>query len=240
MTFTVVIPTKNEADHLPLLLASIKTQTLQPNEIIVADAKSSDSTAIIAEQFRARVVDGGMPATGRNAGAKFAKTDIIIFLDADVQLFDSNFFYISLADFLKQQLDIATCDVLPIKGSRFDRFSHVFYNRYVRLWGNRFPHAPGFCIFVKKSLHDLIGGFDESISFCEDHEYAMRARKKGKFGFINGVSVPVSIRRMDKDGRVNIAIKYVLAEIYLLFFGPIRSDIFSYNFDYSKKKKDDN
>ena len=55
-----MIPTKNEADELPTLLRSIRRQTTQPREIIVADANSTDGTREIARQFGARVVEGGL------------------------------------------------------------------------------------------------------------------------------------------------------------------------------------
>jgi len=242
MEFSVIIPTKNESAYLPILFLSISRQTLKPKEVIVADAGSADKTPQIALNFGARVLPGGLPSIGRNIGACNASTDLIVFLDADVDLQDKDFFKRAFADFCARHLDIATCDIEPIGGTLWDKFSHAFYNRYVRLWGSRFAHAPGFCIFVKKDLHKKIGGFDESIVFCEDHEYALRASKKGVFGFINGVSVPVSVRRMNKDGRLEIAIKYILAELYLFFVGPIRGDKFSYNFNYStvdkQKEKD--
>ena len=81
---TIVIPTKNEETYLPRLLASISKQTLAPAQVIVADAQSTDATRQIALAHGVRVVEGGMISCGRNAGARQAKTDFILFLDADV------------------------------------------------------------------------------------------------------------------------------------------------------------
>ena len=88
---TIVIPTKNEEAYLPRLLESIQGQTLKPSEIIVADAHSTDATREIARAHGAKVVDGGMISLGRNAGARQAQTDFILFLDADVELRDPEF-----------------------------------------------------------------------------------------------------------------------------------------------------
>ncbi len=236
MTFSVIIPAKNEAEYLPVLLSSINNQTLQPDEVIVADAHSVDKTKEISEKFGAKVVDGGRPSTGRNNGAKNAKSELIYFLDADVELLDKNFFQKSILSFKNQKLDVATADVLPKDGNVFDVITHKVYNRYVRIMYRRLPHTPGFCILIKKELHDAIGGFDESISFCEDHEYAGRAAKKGKFGFLENVEIPVSTRRMNKDGRINIVLKYLLAEMHLMFVGPIKDGKFKYNFDHLENK----
>ena len=103
------------------------------------------------------------------------------------------------------------------------------------------PHfdAPGFCLLVRRDVHEAIGGFDETITFCEDHDYAQRASKHGSFGVLKSTKIPVSIRRMDRDGRINIAVKYLLAEIHLATLGPIRHQLFNYQLDHSKIPSDD-
>jgi len=234
---TIVIPTKDEEASLPRLLESIRRQTMQPAEIIVADAGSTDRTREIAESFGCRVVEGGMPGPGRNRGAKAAKSDILLFLDADVELRDPEFLERSVGEMLEKKFDIATVDVFPLSDQWIDHVIHKAYNVYVRAWGDVFPHAPGFCMFVRRDVHDRINGFDESITFCEDHEYAGRAAKIGSFGFLRSTKIPVSIRRMDRDGRLNIAVKYTLAEMHLAILGPIRHDKFKYTFGHHVKKR---
>lgn len=233
---TIVIPTKDEEASLPRLLESIRKQTVQPSEIIVADAGSTDRTREIAESFGCRVVQGGMPGAGRNRGAEAATTDLLLFLDADVELRDPEFLERSIGEMLKKKFDIATVDVFPLSDQWIDHVIHKAYNVYVRAWGDVFPHAPGFCMFVRRNLHQEIGGFDESVTFCEDHEYAGRAAKVGAFGFLRSTKIPVSIRRLDRDGRINIAIKYSLAEMHLAMLGPIRHDKFKYTFGHAKKR----
>lgn len=79
MIFSIVIPTYNEEEYLPKLLESIKMQSYDDYEIIVADANSNDRTREIAEEYGCIVVEGGLPAVGRNNGAKVAKGEIILF-----------------------------------------------------------------------------------------------------------------------------------------------------------------
>lgn len=233
---TIVIPTKNEEAYLPRLLESIKKQTLQPLEVIVADAHSTDTTREIARSYGARVVDGGKIGFGRNAGAREVKTEFILFLDADVELRDPEFLEKAVGEMLERKLDLATCDVFPLSDQYIDHFLHNAYNTYARAWGSLYPHAPGFCMLTRKTLHEQIGGFDESVTFCEDHDYARRATEQGHFGFLRSTKIPVSIRRLDRDGRMNIAIKYLLAELHLAFLGPIRHDRFRYTFGHPHAK----
>ena len=178
-----------------------------------------------------------MPSVGRNNGAKKVKSDFILFLDADVELQDPQFLEKSTEEMVERGLGLATCDVFPLSDDFKDHFMHKAYNTYARAWGSVFPHAPGFCMFVKRELHEKIKGFDETITFCEDHDYARRFIKVGKFGFLKSTKIPVSIRRLDRDGRINIAIKYLLAEIHTGLIGPIRDDRFNYTFGHKKKKK---
>ncbi|MFA4846006.1 MAG: glycosyltransferase [Patescibacteria group bacterium] len=234
---TIVIPTKNEEHYLPQLLKSIRNQTVQPAEIIVADAQSSDRTREIARSFGAVVVEGGQVGLARNRGAAQVKTDLILFLDADVVLRDPVFLEKSVGEMLERKLGLATCDVFPLSDAHVDHFLHKAYNLYVRAWGSAFPHAPGFCLFVRRDLHEALGGFDESIVFCEDHDYARRFQRVGTFGLLRSTKIPVSIRRLDRDGRIAVAIKYLLAELHLAFLGPIRHNHFRYTFGHASKEK---
>ncbi len=235
-TLSVVIPTKNEERYLPTVLDALQRQTLQPKEIIVADADSSDNTRLLAKRAGAIVVDGGLPSTGRNRGAAVATGDLIFFFDADVIIDDDAFLANAVKEFTERNFGIATCNLGVIGGNWFDLTVHYLYNYYVRFMRGFQPHAPGFCILIQKSLHEAIGGFDEAITFCEDHEYAGRAAQKGKFGLLNSVKIFVTTRRQERDGRLSMSCKYVLAEFHLIFLGPIRDDRFKYGFGYDEKE----
>src|SRR5574344_819167 len=84
---SIIIPTLNEEKNITRLLKQITNQQIgDMYEILIADAGSKDKTCEIAKNFGARVVPGGLPAVGRNSGAKYAKGDILLFLDADLEL----------------------------------------------------------------------------------------------------------------------------------------------------------
>lgn len=234
---SIVIPTYNEEKYLPFLLRSITAQTSRDYEIIVADNRSKDRTREIALAAGARVVDGGMPAAGRNAGAAAAKGDVLLFLDADVILPDPRFIEDTAAEFRERGLDAATCKVEPLSDKKIDRYLHESFNYFMWVTSAVRPHAPGFCIFARKDMHRRIGGFDETIKLAEDHDYVERAGKLGKFRILKSHRIPVSVRRLDKDGRFKTFIKYLLAEVHLCTKGKITSDIFKYRFGYDGKEK---
>lgn len=234
---SIIIPTLNEEENLPELLKSIKMQTGADYEIIVVDAHSEDGTRKLAESYGATVVDGGLPARARNLGAAAAKGDILAFFDADVVLPAPDFLEKTVAEFTEQKLGAATCAVLPMSEKFADKVFHKIYNFYTKIIRRFSPHAPGFCIFCRKDIHDAISGFDEEIKLAEDHDYVSRAGKITRFNILKSHPILVSVRRFDRDGRFNIALRYLAAELYIQTKGPIKTDIFKYRFGYKKQKR---
>ncbi|MFH1193483.1 MAG: glycosyltransferase [bacterium] len=232
---SIIIPTYNEENFLPKLLHSIRKQEYKNREVIVADANSTDRTRVIAEEYGARVVEGGPVAEGRNNGAKKSKGDILLFLDADVVMPDAYFLEFIVKEFERKKLGIATCLPLPISESKIDHAFHNFFNVYTKLLEALVPHTPGFCILVKRGVHEAINGFDEEIKLAEDHDYSQRAVEFGKFGILRSRKIPVSIRRFEKDGRMKVAAQYFFCELHMMMLGSVKTDIFKYKFGYGKE-----
>ncbi|MBU0662307.1 MAG: glycosyltransferase family 2 protein [Candidatus Diapherotrites archaeon] len=82
-TVTVVIPTLNEEDNLPLVVKRISRNYV--DEILVVDGGSKDATIKVAKRLRLRVImqEGRGLGNAYRTGAKKAKGDIMIILDAD-------------------------------------------------------------------------------------------------------------------------------------------------------------
>ncbi|HKG72305.1 MAG TPA: glycosyltransferase, partial [Nitrososphaeraceae archaeon] len=82
---SVIVPTKNEEEKLPLLLKSIESQTYSNIEVIVTDCMSTDTTEEIARKFGAKVVKIPVDSVGlaSSTGAKQSSGSIIIRCDAD-------------------------------------------------------------------------------------------------------------------------------------------------------------
>lgn len=230
---SIIIPTLNEEKYLPKLLGSIRKQTYKDYEIIVADAGSKDRTKKIAEKYRCRTVKGGMPSVGRNAGAKRAKGEILLFLDADV-LLPKDFLKKAITEFEHRDIDIATARFYPLSSNPVDKRLHKFANEVITCCQYIRPVAPGWCIFVRKKLHNRIKGFDKSITFAEDHEYAERAAKFSKFRVLKKPKLYISVRRLRKEGRKDLALKYIKATFLVLLGKKLSNKEMKYEMDYKK------
>ncbi len=235
---SIIIPTLDEENYLPLALASIKNQKLVDYEVIVADAGSKDKTLEIARQYNCVITEGGLPARGRNNGAKVARGELLFFLDSDTILPDG-FFQKALGEYAARKLDMASFCLHPYPEKAFSTFSvNVFYNYMILVLEKILPHA-AVGILVKRDLFETLKGYDETITLAEDHDLGRRAAKIARFGIIRSTEIFVSDRRYKTDGWVSVGIKYFFCELYTIFIGPVRSNIFHYKFAHYKKQKDE-
>ncbi len=95
---SIIIPTLNEESVIEKTITALKAKLTIPHEIIISDGKSTDKTVEIARRYADKVVvhDGKSRqniAMGRNAGAKEAKGDFLVFLDADCSIFEPDTFF---------------------------------------------------------------------------------------------------------------------------------------------------
>lgn len=123
MKISIIIPTYNEEEFLPDLLKSIKRQDFKDLEVIIADANSTDKTVEIAKSYMCKVVPGGLPAVGRNNGAKVAKGEILLFLDADSVL-TNNYITSTIEEFELHNLGIAITQIVPLEKGFINEISH--------------------------------------------------------------------------------------------------------------------
>lgn len=233
---SIIIPTLNEEKYLPLLLRAIQEQKFDNYEIIVADAGSQDKTIEIAKSYDCKIVSGGLPAKGRNEGAKVAQGELLLFFDADAILPEESLVNF-IEEFKRRDLDIAGFLLQPISRNKFIKFLYnYFYNWPVLIMEKLLPHASG-TILIKKSFHSKINGFNEAIKFAEDTDYVRRAAKFGKFGILKSAKIFFSQRRFENDGWVKTYLKAIFGELYMTFLGPVKSDILKYKFGHYKKNK---
>jgi len=234
---SIIIPTFNEEEHLEKLLKSIQKQELNSYEVVIADNGSKDKTLEIAKKYKCRITKGGLPAEGRNQGAKIAKGQLFLFLDADVTFLGKVLPKV-LKEFKKRKLKIATFFLMPSgekkKLSKF--FFTFFYNVPILLLEKVLPHA-AMGILIERKLFKKLKGFNEDIKLAEDHDLARRAGKLGKYGILKSGKLSVSDRRFKKEGWLKTYSKYILCEGHMIFIGPVKKDIFKYDFEHLENNK---
>lgn len=234
---SIIIPTYNEEEYLHKLLDSIKSQSFSDYEIIVADANSKDNTREIAISYGCKVVNGGLPAIGRNNGAKVAEGNYLLFLDAD-SILTEGYLESALEEFIDNDIDIAITQIAPIGDSKTDKILHDFANFFMRSVESIKPHGAGcYGILTKKSLHDTIGGFDESLDFGEDSDYIHKIGKMSNFKVLRNPKLLISTRRLEKEGIKDLGLKYTKSTIYDFLGKKITAEQLDYTFGYSETEE---
>lgn len=228
---SVIIPTLNEGPVVGRLLDALLAQSEPPAEIIVADAGSADDTRQVAEGAGATVIVGPRagPGPGRNDGARSATGDLLVFLDADT-IPAPNFLQAAADEMRRRDLVVATCPMIGLSPRALSRMMAGIANNYMRALEAVSPRAPGWCILVRRSVHEAISGFDESVCLAEDHDYVQRASAHGRFGVLRDVRIPVSMRRVDEEGMLHLAVTYAWCEAHAFARRPVRSAPFEYRF----------
>jgi glycosyltransferase involved in cell wall biosynthesis len=169
---SVVVPTKNERQNLPRLLASLPPDV----ELVLGDA-SDDGTPELALALRpvnTRVLTvPGSIAAARQAGAEASSGDVLVFTDADVEL-DPGYFAR-----LRTLMETSSWDA--ICGPKLSRDAYARYYRLVaeaqRLTYNAFriAGASGSNMAITRAAFERLGGFRLDLRCNEDTELFLRA-----------------------------------------------------------------
>ncbi len=182
---SIIIPARNEEQHLPRLLKSIKKQKQQPYEVILADNDSQDNTREIAKKYNTKIVQGGIPSIGRNRGAQVAQTDTLIFMDADTYFLRENDLKQIYNKFQKKNFDIASCYFKAEKGQKGTQHFLNILKWIASRKANIFLKGDfGAFLILKKDAFDRVNGFDEELVVTEDTSLV---KKLSRLGYLHGV-----------------------------------------------------
>ena len=204
-----MIPAKNEAELLPRLLDSIAQQDtpgISETTVYVADASSTDGTVELALNFRGRidvrVIAGGLPSAGRNAGARMATTPYVLFLDADMELADPTLVRRALELMQRKRLHCLTTNIWCREGRFMDQTLYIANNIAQQFSRLLKPFSTGmFMLFDRKRFQEL-GGFHEQALYAEDYLLSKKVARR-RFGIVRGKALTTN-RRFRKMGHIKI------------------------------------
>jgi len=225
LRISVVVPTFQEEKYLVKTLP--KLVCLKPAvEIIVVDGLSGDRTIDVARRFTSKVfqMGGRGIAKAKNYGAKQADGEIIVFLDADVNV-PKELVNEVLTVFSDSSVVGVTCNVLFVQPRFHEAVFSRFYNFLVQasFWFK--PHCQGKFLAVRKNVFLEVGGFDESMPCLEDHDLAFRLSKLGRFVFIKGLTVYEFPRRFRKLGLLRVVGTWMMDYLSFVFRGKPRTKV---------------
>jgi len=172
---TIVIPTYNEEKYIWRTLNELDHQFgVKHVKIIIADAGSTDKTIYLINLFKAKhsnieIIKGGLPAVGRNAGAKLVTTPYILFLDADVTFTDRSAIETAISELAFRDYEMVSTN--PVYKGEFDVKASIMFglNKYVTyLLSKSEPFAIGGFTMVNRQLFNKLGGYDENAKQSED------------------------------------------------------------------------
>lgn len=213
---SIVIPVRNEAEHIGRTLAAIEMDHVR--EIIVADGGSLDQTKAIAEALGACVVETRPPKAGQmNHGAAEAKGRVLLFLHADTRLPPG--FAAPLLKAVDRPGFIAGAFSLKIDAHRITlRIIETFANWRSRYF--QFPYGDQ-AIFMSRDKFQSVGGFPD-LPIMEDFELIRRLKKLGAIVTLDA-PVYTSSRRWDNFGTIKtFFVNQMVVTAYLAGVSPRR------------------
>ncbi len=216
---SIIIPTLNEEKIIAKTLESLKSIRV-PCELIVSDAKSSDSTALLARPLADKVVihDGEYRQTiaeGRNKGAVVAHGEILLFLDADCTIPNpETFFPKVLLHFENPDIVALTVPykVPPDVATRGDRIMERIVSTLFRISNNVFHNgrASGEFQMMRKSAFEKVGGYNSALVVGEDIDMFSRLSKTGRTYFDSSVFIYHTGRRAHTIGWPRLLVLWLL------------------------------
>ncbi len=212
---SIVIPARNEAQHIVASLQPLQAYRPQV-EIILVDGGSSDNTAALATPLCDRVLSSPPGrAWQMNLGANAARGDALLFLHADTRL-PSDFVRRLLASLAHHHW--GRFDVRLVPGSALLRLVGWMMNQRSRLTGVCTGDQG---IFVQRQLFAELGGYAD-LPLMEDIELSKRLRRYGRPACLQP-ALCTSSRRWQQHGTLRtVVLMWWLRALYWLGVSPQR------------------
>ncbi|WP_433989472.1 hypothetical protein SuNHUV7_41120 (plasmid) [Pseudoseohaeicola sp. NH-UV-7] len=182
LSVTVIVPAHNAEHYLALSLEGLLASGFGPDDVIVFDDASKDATRAVARSFGVRLQfsDQNLGAAGaRNAAARLASGDILLFVDADVVVHADVQHHIRRA-FEDANTDavVGAYDDAPARSETFSRLRNLLHHHVHQAAGPLPSFWTGLGA-VRRSVFEKLGGFDPEQKMMEDIEFGIRLYHAG-------------------------------------------------------------
>ncbi|WP_164876115.1 glycosyltransferase family 2 protein [Falsirhodobacter deserti] len=177
---SIIMPTFNRAHTIGDAIQSVLDQTYDHFELLICDDASEDKTADVIKQFddsRVRYMQFAKSngAGTRNKGLRFARGEVIAYLDSD-NLWNPHFLDVMLRALLAQPGNsIAYCGYLDTEtfGAKvtLQALSHPPFNP-IALSARNFMDLN--TIVHRRHVYDWLGGFDPDLPRLQDWDLMLR------------------------------------------------------------------
>jgi GT2 family glycosyltransferase len=234
---SVIIPCYQAAGELPLQLTALATQESPPSfEVLIVDNRSTDQLHAVVDAKRANLLASGATdvrlleahdeagaSYARNVGARHARSDRLVFCDADDCV---SAYWLSDAIALFELADSFSGSALPILDSEFGDDVAALRSRIepaappvptVRPQEDlAIPIVMGGDFGIRRGLFLELDGFDQSLPTAgEDNDLAYRLRAAGH-SILDSPAMRVAYRIRDRGtSRRAVARKSALAHVLL-------------------------
>lgn len=207
MKVSVIIPTYHRSTDIQRAVDSVLSQTMTDFEVIVVDDNGIGTEQGLATANKMRKYSGDNRvkylqhevnkngAVARNTGIIAAKGEYISFLD------DDDIYLSKRLQFLTDRLDSAdnswgACYSSYVKnmpdGTKQYSRETVQGDIFLQALMRSFYLGSGTNIFVRKSVIEDIGLFDESFKRNQDLEFLVRVLKKYKMAYVDNILMEVN------------------------------------------------
>jgi glycosyltransferase involved in cell wall biosynthesis len=178
---SIIVPAHNEEAFIRQTLRALDTAARAagvPFEIIVVDDASTDRTAAIAAAQGARIVgaDVRQIAAARNVGARAARGDRLVFVDADT-IVPPDTLRAALARMESGAVGGGASPVFDAGTPAWARRTIGFTVWFLRTMG----WAAGCFLFARRDAFEQAGGFDERYFASEEIHLSRALKRLGRF-----------------------------------------------------------
>lgn len=184
---TVVIPSRNEEYYIKNLLDSLRKQRIGGARVIIADCSTDSTRQVIIDNsgfLNIEIIDGGPVAQARNRAARLATTPYILFIDADVILFDPYVIRDALTLMESNNLDLLTGKIKCYDADNRAAIGFYIFNKINSVLKYFSPFAVGAFMLTRRDRFEEFGGFNEKLPTSEDY-FLSRLYSPRKFSIIN-------------------------------------------------------